>query len=504
VSATLCAMDVRGGVQRSAALPEAGVGWSTATLAAAALVAVVAVAVTLTAFSHDYDEGVYLQSLTSLDAGHAIYSSVFSSQPPLFLFSLLPSFHLAGPSLVAARSPLVLFALAGLVAVWRLGRRAGTNSGLLAPALVLSVGLFVMSADRVDATLPSVALCVVGVSVAGAAGRHRGRARLGLAFVAGLVLAGATMIKLLGVVGVVPAALFLVVPAKARPDLAPAPGGQAKADGWLSGLPAAAVLGLAALGGVVAVSAVFWSHGDLYAQVVRFHLRARGVRSGPLFNLKVLSAATLTTPALLASALAAGIVVWRRVTAATIYVAWLTTGGVFLLLQHPMFRQHELILVPPAALIVAGLPAWLAQQGISETMTRWCRIAISVVVAFGLLGVAYGTAKTSRSASPATAEVINALRLDVPASTLVVTDDPVTVAAAGRSVPPALVDTSNVRFESGDLTAEDLIAITDAQAGAVLLTGGRFEQAPAFTAWVDQHFVLKTTFRDGAKLYTRS
>ena len=137
---------------RAIAEPEPGVGWSAATLGAAALVAVVAVAVTLTAFSQDYDEGVYRQSLMSLDAGHAIYSSVFSSQPPLFLFSLLPSFHLAGPSLVAARAPLVLFALAGLVGMWRLGRRAGRNSGLLAPALVLSVG----SVSYTHLTLPTI------------------------------------------------------------------------------------------------------------------------------------------------------------------------------------------------------------------------------------------------------------------------------------------------------------------------------------------------------------
>lgn len=89
------------------------VRWSALVLAGAAVVAAVATAVTLTAFSHDYDEGVYLQSLLSLDAGHPMYSSVFSSQPPLFLYGMLPLFHLAGPSVVSARVSLVLVALGG-------------------------------------------------------------------------------------------------------------------------------------------------------------------------------------------------------------------------------------------------------------------------------------------------------------------------------------------------------------------------------------------------------
>src|SRR5205085_235390 len=37
----------------------------------------------------DYDEGVYWQSLRALAAGHPLFSSVYSSQPPAFLMLLL-------------------------------------------------------------------------------------------------------------------------------------------------------------------------------------------------------------------------------------------------------------------------------------------------------------------------------------------------------------------------------------------------------------------------------
>jgi hypothetical protein len=482
-----------------------GVRSSAVVFVVSAAAAVVATTVTLTAFSHDYDEGVYLQSLLALDAGHSIYSSVFSSQPPLFLYSMLPLFHLDGPSVVAARVSLVLFALVGLVAVWRLGRRAGPSSGLLAPALMLSVGPFVLSTDRLAATTPSVAMSVVGVVLAGTAARRSGRARLALATSAGLVLAVAIMIKLLGVVAVVPAVLFLVLPPTAWPDIESGTDDRDAAPSWnwRSSLSATIALAAGTIGGVVAVGAIFWSHGDLYQQVVSFHLQVRGVRAGLLFNLKNLTFAALTIPVFLAALLATGIVVWRRLRSATIYLAWLVTAGVFLLLQHPLFSPHKLVLVPAAALMVAGLPAWLARSGAPEQVGRWCRLAVSAVVLVGLIGLTYDTVTATRSPGRTTTLMIDAIRANVPTSTLVVTDDQVVVAAAGRRVPPSLVDTSNVRFEAGSLTADELIRVTDAEAGAVLLTGGRFDHVPEFTAWVEQHMDRVATFPDGAALYVK-
>src|SRR5579884_2660955 len=51
--------------------------------------------------SSDYDEGVYWQSLRAMADGHALFSSVFSSQPPFFLFGLYPFYLLFGQTLTA-------------------------------------------------------------------------------------------------------------------------------------------------------------------------------------------------------------------------------------------------------------------------------------------------------------------------------------------------------------------------------------------------------------------
>ena len=63
----------------------------------AGLLAVLAVAVVLRApllagGQIDYDEGVYWQSLRALAAGKALFTSVYSSQPPAFLDGVLATF----------------------------------------------------------------------------------------------------------------------------------------------------------------------------------------------------------------------------------------------------------------------------------------------------------------------------------------------------------------------------------------------------------------------------
>src|SRR5262252_9827034 len=44
----------------------------------------------------DYDTGVYWQSLRAMAAGHSLFGSVFSSQPPLFLLSVYPFYMIFG------------------------------------------------------------------------------------------------------------------------------------------------------------------------------------------------------------------------------------------------------------------------------------------------------------------------------------------------------------------------------------------------------------------------
>ena len=95
-------------------------------------------------FSTEYDEGVYWQSLRALADGHALFNSVFSSQPPFFLLSLYPLYVLFGQTLAAARLAIVIFSLAGIVAIYFAGAAIGGRWAGLAASLLLALDLLVL------------------------------------------------------------------------------------------------------------------------------------------------------------------------------------------------------------------------------------------------------------------------------------------------------------------------------------------------------------------------
>jgi hypothetical protein len=69
------------------------------------------------ASEREYDEGVYLLSARSLLAGHPLFTSVFSSQPPAFLETLAAAMRLAGDRLETARMLILGFSLLSLAAI---------------------------------------------------------------------------------------------------------------------------------------------------------------------------------------------------------------------------------------------------------------------------------------------------------------------------------------------------------------------------------------------------
>src|SRR5262249_60968863 len=85
----------------------------------------------------DYDERVYWQSLRSLAAGHPLFASVYSSQPPAFLLLLMPPYRLMGDTIVAARVAVLVVALLGIAAAVRAAwLLACPAAGVLASALM--------------------------------------------------------------------------------------------------------------------------------------------------------------------------------------------------------------------------------------------------------------------------------------------------------------------------------------------------------------------------------
>ena len=65
----------------------------------------------------DWDEGVYWLSMQSMQAGHPLFLSVYSSQPPAFLLVSEPPWALLGGGIAAARAVMMWWGAIAVVAV---------------------------------------------------------------------------------------------------------------------------------------------------------------------------------------------------------------------------------------------------------------------------------------------------------------------------------------------------------------------------------------------------
>src|SRR5262249_25913769 len=139
-------------------------------LRALAVIAVVALLLRLwpiAGLSVDYDEGVYWQSLRAMAGGAPLYTSVFSSQPPLFLLGVHPFYLLFGQTLTPARLAVVLYSLAGIAAMYFAGRAlAGRWIGVLAALLLALDPLYLTESRTLQAEAPALAFQIACVALA--------------------------------------------------------------------------------------------------------------------------------------------------------------------------------------------------------------------------------------------------------------------------------------------------------------------------------------------------
>lgn len=478
--------------------------------------------------SRDYDEGVYWQSLRAMAAGHPLFSEIFSSQPPGFLLCIYPFYLLFGQSLVAARLAIVLYSLAGLVAMYLLGRAIGGRwTGIVACALLAVDPLYLVESRTLQAEAPSVAFQLACVALAALAVRRTGRARHLLALASGVALGLGVMVKLFDVVAAVPALLYLLLPVGLvcldESGRLRRPARRELAHGAREALPDVALLVVGTLGAMLLVLLPYLPHwGALYDQVVTFHLRAADAYPlGLLYNLTEIARAGEEYPVLVVAVVAVGFAVYRRDWRILPPALWFLVSFVFLVQQQPLLGHHRVLLSAPLALTAAvGLAiaatVWpkraSAGQRRSQPPDRQRQqqgVAMLTLTALVVVvGLALGYRTTRSAAVPPTDEqtrmVVALERLTVPGA-VVVCDDQYIAGLADRNVPPELVDTSLVRIRSGYLTAAQLeAAITRSNARAILFASGRFELIPGFTEWVQANFPQQVDAGDGHILYMKA
>ena len=430
----------------------------------------------------DYDEGVYWQSLRSLAAGHPLFASVFSSQPPAFLLLLMPPYRLMGDTIVAARVAVLVVALLGIAAAGRAAwLLAGPGAGVLAAALMAADPLLFRQSVTLQSDGPAVALGLVAIAMAAQARASSERRAVLLAAGAGAVLAIAILTKLLAVAAF-PAVLVLLVGRPVNPRMVPR------------------LFGAATLGWGVAMAALLlpfisvWS--DLWAETVSFHLHAR---SAPLGGLDAQTYLRELPIALLG--VVGFLIALRRapMLAATVAV-WAITAALGLIVQHPVWPHHAVALVAPLTVASGAITLPLTARPIGSAVTA--AGAAAVVLAGSITSAAYVRALQEPAA--AVEPTIAALRASTRPADLVISDDQFATALAGRSTPPELVDTSLVRVTAGHLTVDEVIAVAQRwHVRAVLLRTERLSAVPSLRAWLDQHFPDSISLGTGRTLYVR-
>jgi hypothetical protein len=467
-----------------------------------------------------YDEGVYWQSLRAMAAGHALYSDIFYSQPPLFLLSTYPIYALFGASLWSARLGIALVSLFGLVGAFLLGKALSGRVGAIAALLLAVVDpLFLAQSQTIQAEASSVAFSFLAMGLALYWFKYpTGKRGLLLAILTGITVALSIMCKLLGAALLVPAVLLML----ARLWW----GVEGESGEEVSRPYISIIAGILAFAVTMLILTLpfFGSFQAFWSDVVTFHTAAGSAlgsnpqmsQSGNTAKLAIALATLLTLAALYGCVVALARRDWRVLP----LLGWFLVTAFLLWRQVPLFPHHFVSLTPPlVALAVMGMAGLETDGRISVrastsraiTVLTWIAVLLICVTAIAdtrtdLLYYKNAAARGVDGLAQLEARVAADLDRAITPDQQVITDAQFIADLASRNTPPALVDTSMVRITTGSVTLSQLESLTiEPQVHAVLFFTGRFglPDVAAFHAWVAQRFHLLHNYGGGRELWVR-
>jgi 4-amino-4-deoxy-L-arabinose transferase-like glycosyltransferase len=485
-----------------------------------ALLVIVAVAVLMRLyhlnlpFDRDgYDEGVYWQSLRAMLAGLSLYHTIFYSQPPMFLLSTFPFFALFGGSLWSARFGIMLVSLLGFPGAYLFGKAvAGRLGAVVALLLLLLNPLYLAESQTIQAEASSVAFTFLALGFAFLWWKQPdGRRGILWAALAGITVVLSIFCKLLCVSTLVPIVLLLFARIWQISRRQPGTNRQS----WL---PILVGVGCAILTALLVIVPFLGSFQDFWSSVITFHAVAAKDIPGTLrANIHLMEPdvfSVLGLAALCGTLLA----LLRRDWLVLPLLAWLLVTVALLLDWHPLLPHHLIALEPPfIALAVSGVASPTVYKAVLAQYQRtnlapWLSgfVLVLLLLTAGVNSfqdLTYYRTANANGVSVSTRldmRAANDLQQAITTNQWVITDSQFVAGLANRSTPPALVDTSSVRIESGYLTLAQLEqSATASRVQAVLFFTSRLTTVSGFHAWVAQHFHLLHTYGPGKELWVR-
>ncbi len=459
-----------------------------------------------------YDEGVYWQSLRAMGSGYHLYQNIFYSQPPFFLLSIFPTYMLFGQTLWSARLGIALVSLLGFVGAFLLGTAlSGRIGGLAALLLLLIDPLYLQQSQTLQAEAPFVAFALLAVGAAYLWWKYPdGVLGMGYAALAGTALSLSILCKLFGVATLVPVCLPFL--AHIWRIIRREPQTRLIASRSLLVGTAFFLLVSAAL-----ILPFVSSLHQMILGVITFHTAAgvtyRSTQAGNFLQLEHELTSLLALAALYGTIVALLRRDWRILP----LLGWFVATAFLLWQQVPLFTHHFVALTPPLiALTVMGISPLTFEKRIGSMLS----IGATVVALFllGLIVIFQGGAIQSYYKSELQkSQNISVTKWDVNVerdlqsvtrpNQLVVTDAQFLTARANRNTDPQLVDTSNVRVDTGYLTAQQLITeASQPNVHAVLFYTGRLlrmKQVGVFYAWLMQHYHRVRNYYPGKELWVK-
>jgi hypothetical protein len=446
-----------------------------------------------TGYSRDYDEGVYLTSARMVAAGHPLFSSVFSSQPPVLVEMLALTFRLFGETVVVGRELIIFFSLitlgsVALIAAHWVNRYAAP---LAIVALALTLTFFKLS-EVVQAEPPALAFALLAICAILRA-RQRSWRSVWL-IIGGICFALGILCKLFIVALIIPVAfLFLLTPQAS---------GSSKWELEALNLNAAyrcarrfMVFALAC-GIVIFVWLSFYDFGHLYDQVASFHLAMRNVFPlERISNLQQIGELLRAEIGLTLSAVLGLIILFRKnfLVAAWLCI-WIISVCIFALNHTPLYWRHLVLLLPPLALAAGASVLWVPDVW----RRNWSRplLLLLLLPLFNYetgagIGLSFTrdlkTLSAGSQLEEQNREVEKLIRQYTRPGDFVVSDEQIQVFLAGRWLPPQLCDTSFSRIRAGYLTDEQAIQASEG-ARMIIFSNGRLSQLSQYRQWVRSHF----------------
>jgi hypothetical protein len=453
----------------------------------------------LEAFPLSSDEGIHLMWVRLIEAGYAPYSEVYITYPPLYPLFLTWSWKL-WPTLAGLRWLTYGYAFLSVIAAALIARRmAGDIAGIATAAIFAMAPEFVFHSRAILGEVLSVGWSALAVWLA-MVYRDSGRR---LPLVLSAVSVGFSLLTKVLSPFIAPLVLFIVLARYVRGPSLEELRGEWGTRRWMI----LTDLFLWTCGLLVPFILVFllFDWGPLVQQVVGQRLSARTayIQDSDYWATRVEHLKLFASDNLWAIPLAVlGLVetfVYKMKERVTL-LAWAGLAILMLLVHEPLRYKHFTILLPLLS-IWAGVAVGQAWQGIvhfrgTPTWAKGTTVLSVIIIAAYLVHLPTVVKNWQAGLEVAGPPADERIALDfigkvTAPSDCLITDDMQLVYWSGRLVPPELAEVSSNRLKAGELTVDELVAVSTGYDCQVVATvSNRIPKyLPDYMEWVKSNYL---------------